>query len=141
MDTVLVLLYQLSMGDIRIKHDVIREHKYPPNLVCGVWNSLARQETSVAPYAVFHNDHLIITWIREEQNVHRIWITMEKSFMKWAPAFQLHIFAFLGLYNLQSWHFADLFIMEHICEWIIHGLAQDYSNSSVLANGVTAVLH
>ena len=32
--------------------------------------------------AKFHSDHLM--WIRAEWNFHKIWITMEKSYVKWA---------------------------------------------------------
>ena len=36
------------------------------------------------PCAKFHSNHFTTTWMRAEWNFLRIWIMMEKSFMKWA---------------------------------------------------------
>ena len=41
---------------------------------------------AVVPCAQFRSDHLTTTRMGSEWNFHRIWITMENSFMKWAPA-------------------------------------------------------
>ena len=43
--------------------------------------------TAVVPCAKFHGDHCTTTWMRAEWNFHRIWITMEKPFVKWAPGY------------------------------------------------------
>ena len=40
--------------------------------------------TIVAQCAKFHSDHCITTGMRAEYNFHRTWITMQKSFAKWA---------------------------------------------------------
>ena len=37
--------------------------------------------------AKFHIDHFITTWMRAEPNFHWIWITIENSFMNWAPGY------------------------------------------------------
>ena len=42
------------------------------------------ESTAVVPCAKFHSNHFRITSMRLEWNFHRIWITMEKSFVKWA---------------------------------------------------------
>ena len=41
--------------------------------------------TALLLCAQFHSDHFATTWMRAEWNYHRFWITMEKSFVKWAP--------------------------------------------------------
>ena len=41
--------------------------------------------TTVKLCEKFPSDHFKTTWMREEWIFHRIWITMEKSFVKWAP--------------------------------------------------------
>ena len=36
--------------------------------------------TAVVPCTKFHSDHFIITWMRPENNFHRIWIPMENRY-------------------------------------------------------------
>ena len=38
--------------------------------------------TAVLPCAKFHSDQFVSTWMNAEWTFHRIWITMEKSFVK-----------------------------------------------------------
>ena len=70
--------------------------------------------TAVVPCAKFHSDHFMTSWMRAVWNFHRIWITMEKSFVKWAPD-SLHSNDKLG------------------CSLDTDGLVQERRNSSALA--------
>ena len=62
------------------------------NSVVGYHNATKRctchNSTAIVPCARFHSDHLSKNLMRVEWNFHRIWITMEKSFVKWTPVHQ-----------------------------------------------------
>ena len=49
--------------------------------IFGTWHD----SWAVVACAKFCCDMVISNWIRAKWNVHRIWIVMEKSLMKWAP--------------------------------------------------------
>ena len=62
----------------------------------------------VVPCAKFHCDHFATTNMRAEWNFHRIWVTMEKPFVKWAP----------GLLSYLSWFHGDVIKWKHFpCYW------------------------
>ena len=42
-------------------------------------------DITVVPCAKLHSDYFTSTWMRAKLNLHRIWITMEKSLVKYAP--------------------------------------------------------
>ena len=65
--------------EIRFYGNCIVGFHISPNF-CTCHDSIA-----VVPCAQFRSDHLTTTQMGSEWNFHRIWITMENSFMKWAP--------------------------------------------------------
>ena len=46
---------------------------------------------AVVPCAKFHSDHFTRAWMREKWDLHRIWIRMEKSFVKWTPGRHMYM--------------------------------------------------
>ena len=60
---------------------------------CTYHDSCCHDSTAAVPCTTFHNDHFTTTRMRAEWNFDRFWITMEKSFVKWAPFWQ----------NVPSW--------------------------------------
>ena len=81
----------------------------------GTWHD----SWAVVACAKFCSDMITGNWIRAKWNVHRIWIVMEKSLVKWVPGptlVQIIPWYILPIYWSNPWRYLTLQVKNE-CNW------------------------
>ena len=81
-------------------------------------------DSTVLPYAKFHNYHLTKIWMREESNFHRIWIT------------NTWLLAGIFMYGTDR-NIRDI-MRSHISRWIVETVKEAYTQADRQYDRVTA---